>query len=144
MPNERRIKRLQQLILEVAGETLQREVRDPRMGLATFTRVQLTKDLSVATLYWSCLEEEGARRRTEQGLTSATPLLQRRVAEALTTRTTPRLELRFDPTLEQAQRLETIFHKLREERGDAVDEDDEEGDSPADGGGEPEERSSAD
>ena len=34
MPNPRRIKRLQQLILEVAAETLQREVRDPRIGLA--------------------------------------------------------------------------------------------------------------
>jgi len=143
MPNERRINRLQQLILEVAGETLQREVRDPRMGLATFTRVQLTKDLSVATLYWSCLEEEGARRRTEQGMESATALLQRRVAEALTTRVTPRLELRFDPTLEQAQRLETIFHRLREERGDD-DEDEGDDDSPPDEASEPEERSSAD
>ena len=129
MPNERRIQRLQQLILEVAGETLQREVRDPRMGLATFTHVKLTKDLTLATLYWSCLEEEGARRRTQQGMESATPLLQRRVAGALRTRVTPRLELKFDPSLEQAQRLDTIFHKLREERGD---EDEKEGDSSPD------------
>ena len=141
MPNERRVKRLQQLILEVAGETLQREVRDPRMGLVTLTRVKLVSDLSVATVYWSCLEEEGGRRRTEQGLESAVPLVQRRVAEALRTRVTPRLEFRFDPTLEQAQRLETIFHQLREERGE---DEEPEGETPPEDSPPEDERSSAD
>ena len=141
MPNPRRIKRLEQLILEVVGETVQREVRDPRMGLVTITRVKLVPDLSVATVYWSCLEEEGARRRTAQGIESAVPLLQRRVAGALTTRVTPRLELRFDPTLEQAQRLETIFHRLREERGEEAEPG---GDEPSEEAPDGDERSSAD
>jgi ribosome-binding factor A len=123
MANERRIKRLEQLILEVAAETMQREVRDPRMGLVSLTRVQLTSDLTHATVFWSTLEEEGKRRRTEAALESALPLLQRRVAGALTTRVTPHLELRFDPTLERAQRLDEIFHRLAAERGEAPEDE---------------------
>lgn len=118
MATERRVKRLEQLILEVVAETLQREIRDPRMGLVSVTRVKLAPDLGSATVYWSCLEEEGARRRTAEALDSALALIQRRVAGALETRVTPILSLQFDPSLERAQRLDDIFHQLAEERGE--------------------------
>ena len=61
MANERRILRLQQLILEVAAETLQREARDPLLELVSITRVKLTSDLSSAQVYWSCLGQEPQR-----------------------------------------------------------------------------------
>jgi len=35
----------------------------------------------------------------------------------------PILDLRFDPTLENAQHLDDIFQRLREERGETEDED---------------------
>ncbi len=122
MATERRIKRLERLILEVIAETIQREVRDPRIGLVSITRVKLSNDLSSGTVYWSCLEEEGARRRVAAALESARGLLQGRVAEQVRTRTTPILTLRFDPSLERAQRLEAIFHRLAEERGETQGE----------------------
>ncbi len=118
MPTERRIQRLEQLILEVAAETIQREVRDPRMGMTSITRVQLTRDLSHATVYWSSLGTEKARRRVADAVESALPLVQRRVAQAMHTRVTPALTLTFDPSLERAQRLDEIFQHLREERGE--------------------------
>ena len=131
MAKERRVLRLQQLILEILAETLQREVADPRLRLVTVTRVKLTSDLEHATVYWSCLaKKDEVKKETEEAMTGVLPLLQFRVARELSIRTTPRLEIRFDPSLEQAQRLETIFHKLREERGED-DEDDGEGDVDA-------------
>jgi ribosome-binding factor A len=125
MADRRRILRLQQLILEVVAETLQAEVRDPRMGLVTITRVKLSKDLSRAVVYWSSLGDEKEHRLSAQALEAATPLLQRRVAKALQTRITPHLKLIFDPTLERAQRLETIFHHLQEERGEPEEAEEE-------------------
>jgi len=124
MPVERRIKRLEQLVLEVTAETIQREVKDPRMGLVSITRVKLSHDLSTGTIFWSCLEEAGARRRVEQAMESVLPLLQRRVAKALRTRVTPTLSATFDRSLEHAQRLDTIFHQLAEERREILEEAD--------------------
>ena len=115
MATPRRVQRLQQLILEVAAEALQREVRDPRIGVVSITRVKLTPDLTQATLYWSTLAEGSARRTTERGMENVLPLLQREVGHALRTRITPRLVLRRDDTLEKAQRLESIFQRLRAE-----------------------------
>lgn len=125
MASERRILRLQQLILEVVAETLQREGRNPRLALVSFTRVKLSQDLSKATVSWSCLGTDKGRSKTTTALEGVLPTLRRRVAKAMATRVTPRLELLFDPTLERAQRLETIFHHLAEERGEDEDADEE-------------------
>jgi ribosome-binding factor A len=114
VPDKRRVLRLQSLILEVAAETLQREARDPRIGFVSVTRVKLTPDLTQALVYWSALGD-GDHRLTEKGLAAVRGLVQKRVAEALTTRVTPHLEFRFDPSLERAQRLESIFEHLRGE-----------------------------
>jgi len=127
MANERRILRLQQLILEVAAETILREARDPALELVSVTRVKLTSDLASAQVFWSCLGTERGRKRTEEALEGILPLVQRRVGDALRTRLTPRLSFRYDPTLERAQRLETIFHQLETERGEAGEHEAPEG-----------------
>ncbi len=123
MANERRILRLQQLILEVAAETIQREARNPLLDMISITRVKLTSDLSSARVFWSSLDTERGRVKTEAAVLGIQPLVQRRVGDALGIRLTPRLTFEFDPTLQNAQRLETIFHKLAEERGEMDAED---------------------
>lgn len=132
MAQPRRIKRLQSLIQEVIAETLHQEVSDPRMGMVTVTRIELAPDLTRAKVFWSCLETGGARRTVEAAMESALGLFQRRVAETISTRVTPVLSLQFDETLENAQRLDEIFHKLREERDEDKDSD-EDSDEASDG-----------
>ena len=130
MANERRILRLQQLILEVAAETIQREARDPLLELVSITRVKLTSDLSSAQVYWSTLGQEAQRGKTSKAVEGIQPLVQKRVGNALGIRVTPRLTFRFDPTLEHAQRLETIFHQLKEERGEDPEADEATSEEP--------------
>ena len=63
MPLPRRIARLQQLILEVAAETVQRRLADPRLRLVTLTRVKLAPDLSTAVVYYSAMAPSDLERR---------------------------------------------------------------------------------
>lgn len=118
MPEPRRIARLQQLILEVAAEHLQQRMADPRLRLVTLTRVKLAPDLSEAVVYYSTLAEGDERRAAARALSRATPLVQSVVGREIATRTTPRLSFRFDATIASAARLETIFERLRRERGE--------------------------
>ena len=118
MPPPRRIARLQQLIHEVAATALQREVADPRLGFVTITRVKLGKDLGDATIYWSSLGTEAQKRTSARALDAATAMVQSMVAKALQTRTTPKLTFRFDPAMEHAGHLETIFERIKRERPD--------------------------
>lgn len=118
MPDSRRILRLQQLILETVATAVQRDLDDPRVDGVTITRVRLSRDLTSASVYWSTLDAGGPRRTAERGLADATPFLQARVAEVMSTRLTPQLKLRFDESQEKASRLGDIFHKLSQERGE--------------------------
>lgn len=118
MAEQRRVLRLQQLILEIVAETIQREIRDPRIGVVSVTRVKLSPDLSRARVYWSVLGEDATQRTTERGLQDALPVIQRAVASGLRTRITPRLALQFDETLEKSIRLEAIFHDIHQENRD--------------------------
>lgn len=119
MPLPRRIARLQQLILEVAAETVQRRLADPRLRLVTLTRVKLAPDLSTAVVYYSAMAPSDLERRaTARALAGAASLVQSVVGDAMGTRTTPKLSFRYDATLAQAAHLEDIFQKLRAERGE--------------------------
>ncbi len=118
MATARRVKRLQQVILQAAAKHVQQELDDPRLGVVSITRVKLSPDLSHGLIFWSVLGDEVQTRTTERGLEGALASIQRAVAGALQTRTTPRLELRYDDGLAQAARLEEIFTQLRDERGD--------------------------
>ena len=115
MADPRRVARLQQFILEVAAVAVQRELRDPRLGFVTVTRVKLSPDLAEANIYWSALGTEAQRRTSARALADATPVIQSIVAKALQTRTTPTLTFRPDDTLVEAERLEGIFEKLKHE-----------------------------
>ena len=125
MANPRRIQRLQQLILQTAANHVQRELEDPRIGLISITRVKLSPDLTQCVLYWSVLGDEAQQRTTERGLNDALPSIQRAIARDMQTRITPRCELRYDQGMENAQRMEAIFTKLAEERGELETLDDE-------------------
>lgn len=118
MPTPRRIARLQRVILETAATAVHRDLADPRIGFVTLTRVQLARDLTAATIFWSCLGTEADRRKSARALEDATALVQAVVAGALGTRVTPALRFRYDPSLANAARLEGIFEKLRRERGE--------------------------
>lgn len=118
MPADRRVLRLQQLLLETVATTVQRDLDDPRIGMVTITRVKLAKDLTQATVYWSTIEEGGPRRTSERGLEDALPVIQRAVANVMGTRQTPQLTLKFDAGLENAARIDSIFAKLSRERGE--------------------------
>jgi ribosome-binding factor A len=116
VPAPRRIARLKQLILETAATTIQRALRDPRLGFVTVTRVDLAPDLTQSTIYWSCLGSDAQRRTTERALEDARGVVQSTIARAMGTRTTPTISFRYDATLAKAERLEEIFEGLKKER----------------------------
>jgi ribosome-binding factor A len=113
---ERRIARLQEQLKQRIAEVLQRELRDPALGLVTITRVELDAEFTLCRAYWSVLGGKGDRARNERTLERARAFVQREMSRGLHTRTTPRLEFVFDQSIEGAVRVQGILRELREER----------------------------
>jgi ribosome-binding factor A len=90
----------EQLRAEIA-RVLRERISDPRIGLVTVTRVDVSPDLRQALVFWSALDstDEASIERVADGLDSAAPFVRRQLAEALPLKRTPELTFRYDPSL---------------------------------------------
>src|SRR2546421_10371388 len=95
-----RTDRLDSQIQQELMGLLQREMKDPRLGFATVTRVTTARDLGHVTVWVSVYGQEEERTRSMAALEDATPWLRRRLAERLRLRHVPALVMRRDDSIE--------------------------------------------
>ena len=115
-----RAARIDQRIQQEMMTLLQREAQDPRIGFATVTRVETSKDLGHARVWVSVLGSEQQRADAMQGLRDATPWLRRRLADRLQLRYVPQISLRADESIESGERVLRILGELERSEGDAA------------------------
>ena len=116
--SRRRPEQVAEIVRQVLAEAITREVRDPRVGLITLTRVTVSGDLSHAQVYLMAPGEEADRQRALEGLRSAAGFLRNRIARALETRTIPELHFELDRGLEHAARINAMLADLKREAED--------------------------
>lgn len=84
------------------SELLLKKVNDPRIGFVTITRVKASDDLRNMTVYVSAFgQDAAAKKRTLDGLRSATPFLQREVFRRLEIKVSTELIFKIDESLEK-------------------------------------------
>ena len=113
-----RTDRLDSQIRAELMELLQREMKDPRVGFATVTRVETARDLGSARVWISVLGTPEEQRAALAALTSAAPWLRRQLAGRLTIRQVPQLDIRHDDSIEAGDRVLRLLKQLEAERGD--------------------------
>jgi ribosome-binding factor A len=115
-----RTARLNESVLEVLAEELER-MNDPRLDLVTFTGVDVRRDLSHATVYFSTLgatttgESESYRTDVEAALGSAAPHLRGVLGRQLRIRQVPKLNFAEDHGIASGQRIEAILREIHHE-----------------------------
>ena len=113
--SNRRPEQVAETLRQVVTDALMREVRDPRVGFVTVTGVQVTNDLSHATVMVSVPGDEAAKERAVEGLRSAAGFLRSRAAKTLTTRTVPELHFELDRGLAHSARINELLNEIRRE-----------------------------
>jgi ribosome-binding factor A len=109
------MRRVDEAVREVLSDAISLKVKDPRIGFVTVTAVETAPDLRRARVYVSVLGDEGARKRSMQGLRSAHGILQRAVAAELRLKHTPTLEFVYDDTSERGMRIAELIDREAEE-----------------------------
>lgn len=111
-----RTEKVERLAKQVLGEAIQ-ELKDPRVGFATVTRVKISADLRHALVWVSVFGSEDEHLDTLAGLRSATPHLRAVLGKQVRMKYLPELKFELDRGPEEAQHLEEVFHDLhRQER----------------------------
>jgi ribosome-binding factor A len=111
----RRIDRVEKACREELSEILQREVKDPRVGFVTITKVKVTPDLRHAKVYVSIMGNEEEVENSIAGLESAKGYLRSHLGKHLRLKFLPELEFLRERIAEEALRLNEIMRQVKED-----------------------------
>ncbi len=120
MADSRRIKKYADSIKRAVSEILEFKVTDPRKGFITVTKVKMSPDLRLASVYYTVLGGDEQKIKTAQALKNSKAFIKNELKPAVASRWLPDLRFFYDDTLENAQRIEMLLKKI--ENGSGSDE----------------------
>ncbi len=110
MPREfSRNQRLGNQVLRTLNELLRFEAKDPRLKLVSLTAVDLSRDLSIARVYFSLLDPNGDPEPVQDGLERASGFLRGRLGREIKIRHVPELRFTHDKSAAEAQRIGSLI-----------------------------------
>lgn len=105
MPRESsRGRKVADLIQRELATLIQREIKDPRIGMVTINEAKVSRDLAFSDVYFTVLPADDVED-VEEVLNQASGFLRTQLAKVLNTRTTPKLRFHYDNTIENGARL---------------------------------------
>jgi ribosome-binding factor A len=108
-----RARKLADRIKVVVAETLQRRVKDPRLGYVTITDTRVTGDLREATVFYTVYGDELEREASAAALESAKGVLRSEVGKQTGVRFTPTLTFVADALPDNAKNIDDLLDKAR-------------------------------
>lgn len=104
-----RSRKLADRIRVIVAETLERRVKDPRLGFITVTEARVTRDLREATVFYTVYGDETDRADTAAALESAKGVLRSEVGRQTGVRHTPTLAFVADAVPDTARHIEDLL-----------------------------------
>ncbi len=110
MPREfsRSLRLGDQIQRELAG-LLERDVRDPHIGMVTITSVRLSPDLAHASVYVTVLGDDNRARDSVRALRRAAGFLRSALSKRFRARTVPALHFVYDASVERGARIGALI-----------------------------------
>lgn len=116
--NYKRSERVADVIKEeVASMILHGDIKDPRIGFVTITRVELTPDMKEAKVFFSQIGSAEDKAKSRNGLNHASGYVRRALAKRLDLRHIPNVSFVFDDSLEYADHIEKVIKEMKEGGG---------------------------
>jgi ribosome-binding factor A len=108
-----RARRLAERIQVIVAETIERRIKDPRMGFVTITDVKVTGDLREATVFYTVLGDQSEQEESAEALNSARGMLRTEVGRQTGIKHTPSLEFVADAIPENARHVDDLLRRAQ-------------------------------
>lgn len=110
MPREfSRNQRLGAQVMRTLSELLQFETKDPRLQGVSLTSVDLSRDLSVARIYFSLLDPDESPEPAMEGLGKAAGFLRAKLGHAIKVRHVPELRFIHDDSAAHGMKISELI-----------------------------------
>ncbi|TDQ57207.1 ribosome-binding factor A [Mesocricetibacter intestinalis] len=106
----KRADRVAQELQKEVAVILQREVKDPRIGMVTVSDVEISSDLAYAKVFVTFLfdSDESAVEQGMKALHKAAPYIRTLVGKAMRLRIVPELRFEYDRSLVEGMRMSNL------------------------------------
>ncbi len=109
----RRPERLAEEVREEIARMIASELKDPRLGFVTVTRVEIAHDLRNAKVHVGVLGDAAERERSLAALHSAAGWVRRELGRRLRIHHSPQIDFRFDKGLDATDRVARLLEEER-------------------------------
>lgn len=89
------------------------QLKDPRLGFVTISRVELTPDLRRALVFFSVLGKEEDYKKTKEALDSALGFIRSLVAQSINLRLAPEIVFKEDRSAEYSVRIQEVLEEIK-------------------------------
>ncbi|GHO83043.1 ribosome-binding factor A [Dictyobacter formicarum] len=97
------------------SELIRTRLKDPRVGFASITRVEVSGDLRHAKVFVSVMGTPEEQKETMSGLKNASGFLRHELASRLTLRYMPELSFKLDTSIEEGARILSLINQVEQE-----------------------------
>jgi len=108
----KRSERIQELLLEEISKLIHQGLKDPRIGFATVTQVDVSDNLKHANVYVSIMGSDEEKEDTIKGLDSAKGFIRKYLGKNLYLRYIPELHFKNDDTQTKVDKISKILKDL--------------------------------
>ncbi len=108
-----RTRRIAQQLQQELAQVLQRDMKDPRVGMVTVNDVEVSRDLSYAKVFVTFFEEDSVKVDEKlAALNKAAPYARTLVAGRMKLRVMPELRFVYDKSLVEGMRMSNLVTEV--------------------------------
>ena len=108
-----RTSRLEEHLRQEIALIIHRELKDPRLGFVTITRVELSKDLTHAKVFFSCLGDEAERERSQDALDHSAGFIHSLIKKRFRLKRIPEILFRYDASIAGSVAMSDVLDRLK-------------------------------
>src|SRR5947209_18220809 len=100
-------------VREIVANVIERQVKDPRLGMVTVTDTRMTPDLREATVFYTVWGDDNVRQDTANALESAKGVIRSAVGRGTGLKHTPSIAFVLDAIPDNARHIEEVLERAR-------------------------------
>lgn len=110
-----RAERLQGLMQAELSDIIRGSLKDPRVGFASVTAVEVSKDLRHVKAFISVMGDQSEKEETLATLNGAADFIRTEIGKRIRLRHTPEIIFRLDKSIEHGSHINALLRQLEEE-----------------------------
>ncbi|GMN89098.1 MULTISPECIES: 30S ribosome-binding factor RbfA [Francisella] len=123
MAAEGRVQRVASELQKVISLLLRTKIKDTKLATATITEIELSKDLSYAKVYYTCLDIQEAQS-IAKAFEKSKGFFRSSIAKSLNLRIVPNLKFIYDKSLDYGMEMEGKIQQALEADSKIIKQDD--------------------